>query len=88
MSDGEDVPAVKEHPFFVVAVWVSLVLLIVTVVWLTFALYTPPHKKAPSPGPWNCQSELEKVAKADAGGQIAPVCGTTPYPAVLPGSPP
>ena len=81
MSDDEDVPTEeREHPFFVVAVWVSIVLIIVTVVWLAFVLYTPPRKPPPGPAPWSCQSELAKVAVADAGGQIAPACGQEPYP--------
>jgi len=81
MSDSEDAPRDKgEHPLFVVAVWGSLALLVVTVVWLAFALYTPPVKPPPGPAPWSCQSELAKVAPADAGGQIAPVCGQVPYP--------
>jgi hypothetical protein len=80
MNDGEDVPAVREHPLFVVAVWVTIALVAVTVVWLTAVLYTAPAKPAPAPAPWSCQSERAKVSKADAGGQIAPVCGQTPYP--------
>ena len=79
MSDGEDAPA-REHPLFVVVVWVSLVLIAVTIVSLAVALYTPPNKPPVGPAPWSCASELAKVAVADAGGQIAPVCGQDPYP--------
>lgn len=80
MSDGEDVPAVREHPLFVVAVWVSIALLIVTVIWLTVTLSPHTVKHPPSPSPWSCASVLARTSVTGAEGQIAPVCGQEPYP--------
>ncbi len=82
MSDDEGVPAEteREHPLFVVAVWGTIVLVIVTIVTLACVLYTGPVKPPPAPAPWSCASVLAQIAPVDGGGQIAPVCGQNPYP--------
>lgn len=79
VSEEQDAPK-REHPVFVVVVWVTLTLTVVSIILLTAALSPNPHKPPPAPAPWSCASERAKVALADAGGQIAPVCGETPYP--------
>jgi hypothetical protein len=38
------------------------------------------HAAHVHPAPWSCASELAKIAPVDGSGQIAPVCGATPYP--------
>jgi hypothetical protein len=79
VSDDEDAP-VGEHPLFVVVVWVTLALAFASFILLMVALNPHQHKPLPAPAPWSCASERAKVALVDAGGQIAPVCGETPYP--------
>jgi hypothetical protein len=39
---------------------------------------------APPPPDFNCSSALASMSPLDAGGQIAPLCGATPYPSAPP----
>lgn len=80
MTGEEDAPVVRAHPLFVVVFWVSLLLFAVTVVWVAIAISPHPHVPPPRPVPWSCEEELKKIALVDGGGQIAPVCGQSPYP--------
>lgn len=42
--------------------------------------YHPSHFDPPQAPTYNCQSAAASLANIDAGGQIAPLCGATPYP--------
>ena len=50
--------------------------------WLTAP---QPQPVPPAPAPWSCAQALKDAALVDGGGQIAPLCGATPNPA-LPGN--
>lgn len=42
--------------------------------------YHPHHVNYPQVPTYNCASAAASLSNIDAGGQIAPLCGATPYP--------
>jgi predicted metal-dependent hydrolase len=42
--------------------------------------YHPSHVDPPQVPTYNCASAAAALSNIDAGGQIAPLCGATPYP--------
>ena len=58
----------------------GLTLLILLVAWIA----APRSGPAPHPAPFSCSSMNATYATIDAGGQVAPLCGATPYDDTLP----
>lgn len=59
--------------------WFLILPVLSVVLFLVFSAHQPPprHYRAPV---FNCASENASLSALDAGGQIAPLCGDTPYP--------
>jgi hypothetical protein len=53
------------------------------VIWL-IAVFTSPAPRTYHPVPFSCSQEAQTLAPIDAGGQIAPLCGQSPYAHTLP----
>ena len=52
--------------------------------WITFVMVTMSEhhhvRPVPRPAPFSCSQVLRDAAVTGSGGQIAPICGATPYP--------
>jgi len=51
---------------------------------LYLCVFATGHHPSPPvhPQPFSCHSEMSALAPLGAGGQIAPLCGATPYPSI------
>lgn len=59
---------------------IGFLVTVVSVIVILIAAGSRRPSSHPAPAPWSCASVNADVSVLDAGGQIAPVCGNTPYP--------
>ena len=82
-SDLDALIALREKRIRNFFLWLWLVVFPVLglVMYLFYSAQPSPAHPEPAQTPtYNCQAEAKSLANIDAGGQIAPLCGGTPYP--------